>query len=84
MDAESKRFSRAGQAFSRDEVELLLSGPTIPLVEAARILFDLKPAAAQAAARRGEIPTIKVGRKILCPTASLRRMLGISRTEQAA
>ncbi|EGD44662.1 hypothetical protein NBCG_01082 [Nocardioidaceae bacterium Broad-1] len=42
--------------------------------EAAGILH-LSKASAYAAAERGEIPTIRIGRRLLVPTAALRRLL---------
>ncbi|AUY50489.1 DNA-binding protein [Streptomyces sp. CB01881] len=47
---------------------------TVP--EAGR-LFGLQKAASYNAARRGDIPTISVGRRLLVPTAKLRTLLGI-------
>lgn len=47
---------------------------TVP--EAGRI-FGLERAASYNAARRGDIPTITVGRRVLVPTAKLRVLLGL-------
>lgn len=49
--------------------------PTVTVQEAGRLL-GLARASAYEGVRRGEIPTIRVGRRILVPTAHLRRMLG--------
>jgi excisionase family DNA binding protein len=50
--------------------------PTLTLEEACPILGISRTLAYKAAAS-GEIPTIRVGRRILVPTAALRRMLGL-------
>ena len=50
--------------------------PTIGVVLAGRYL-GLSRSGSYDAAKRGDIPTIKVGHRILVPTASYRRMLGI-------
>jgi excisionase family DNA binding protein len=47
---------------------------TVP--EAARVLGIGRDAAYRAAAR-GELPTLRVGRRILVPVAALERLLGI-------
>ncbi|WP_371500218.1 helix-turn-helix domain-containing protein [Kitasatospora sp. NBC_00374] len=50
--------------------------PTMTVPEAGRLL-GLQKAASYNAARRGDIPTISVGRRLLVPTAKLRALLGI-------
>lgn len=50
--------------------------------ETAHIL-GLSKASAYEAARRGDIPTIKIGRRLLVPTAALRRMLAMDNDEPA-
>ena len=54
--------------------------PTISVIEAGELL-GLKKDAAYDAARRGEIPTIRLGRTVRVPTAKLLELLGISSTE---
>ncbi|HWL99083.1 MAG TPA: helix-turn-helix domain-containing protein [Nocardioidaceae bacterium] len=44
-------------------------------------ILGLSKASAYDAARRGEIPTIRVGRRLLVPTAALRRMLQLDNPE---
>ncbi len=46
---------------------------TIP--EAGRRYFGIGRSAAYEAARRGELPTIRIGRKLLVPIAAVERML---------
>jgi len=50
--------------------------PTLSVPAAGRYL-GLGRAQAYAAANRGEIPTLRVGRRILVPTALLARALGL-------
>jgi len=40
-------------------------------------LLGLSRSTTYEAARRGEIPTIRFGRRIIVPTAALRRMVGL-------
>jgi excisionase family DNA binding protein len=47
----------------------------LPVRDAGRVL-GLSPNTAYAAARRGEIPTIRIGRRLLVPVTALRRLLG--------
>ncbi len=48
--------------------------PVLTIEEAAKIL-RVSRGSAYAAARAGEIPTIKIGRRLLVPTAQLMAML---------
>ncbi len=49
---------------------------TLTVPEVARILGLSRNAGYEAAAR-GDLPTIRLGRRLLVPTAALRRLLGI-------
>ncbi len=49
--------------------------PTLTVWPEAGQALGLSRASAYAAAERGDIPTIRVGRRLLVPTAALRRML---------
>lgn len=61
------------------------SQPTVPLWPDAGHAIGLGRGATYAAAARGDIPTIPTGgRKKRVPTAVLRRMLGLDRTDDAA
>lgn len=62
----------------------LLNKPMAQVEETGRILFDVGKAASYAAARKGQIPTIKIGRKMFVPTYKLREMLGFSEPQKAA
>ena len=50
--------------------------PTISVQRAGQLL-GISRGAAYAAAAAGDIPTIRVGRRLLVPTAALRRMLAL-------
>jgi excisionase family DNA binding protein len=50
--------------------------PTLT-VEQAGVLLGISRCSAYAAAKSGEIPTLRVGRRLLVPTATFRRMLGL-------
>jgi hypothetical protein len=49
--------------------------PTVSVYPTAASALGLGRTAAYAAAKRGEIPTIRVGGRLVVPTAALRRML---------
>jgi excisionase family DNA binding protein len=57
--------------------------PTLTIPQAGE-LFGLGRAASYEAARRGELPTIRLGRRILVPTAKLRAMLGLGAEPEAS
>jgi hypothetical protein len=61
---------------SQAEIDRLLSRPTITAEELAGVIRTSRNGAYDAI-RRGEVETIKVGRKIKVLTAPLRRQLGI-------
>jgi len=68
--------TRSGQpAFPDPHLQPALSVP------AAGRYLGLGRAQAYAAASRGEIPTLRLGRRILVPTALLARRLGLMRDE---
>jgi hypothetical protein len=48
---------------------------TLSVPQAGRRYFDLSRGASYAAAARGEMPVIRIGRKIRVPIAALERML---------
>lgn len=53
-----------------------LMNPTCTIDECAR-LFGIARGSAYAAAKVGELPTIRLGRRLLVPTAALARMLAL-------
>ena len=59
------------------ELEMLLSVPTADVPDVGRVCFGLSRNGSYDAAKRGDFPTIKVGRLLKVPTASLRRQLGL-------
>lgn len=65
-----------GQGVESRNEDHLWSRATITVAEAATILGVSRRSAYQAA-RTDELPTITIGRRILVPTAALRRFLGM-------
>ena len=59
------------------ELQELLSAPTADVPDVGRVCFGLSRNGSYDAAKRGDFPTIKVGRLLKVPTASLRRQLGL-------
>jgi hypothetical protein len=57
---------------------------TISVPEAGRVYFDLGRNAAYEAARRGDIPTIRIGRLLRVPVVAMERMLDRVSTSGAA
>lgn len=58
------------------DLKKALSGLTLTVEQAGRAL-GIGRNAAYAAAKRGDIPTVKIGGAIRVPTAPVRRMLGL-------
>lgn len=54
----------------------LSSADAVMSVEEFRAIFGLSKQATYDAIRRGEIPSLKFGKRILIPTAKIREMLG--------
>ena len=55
----------------------LLENLTVPVDVAGKALGLQSKTSAYAAVEAGQIPSIRIGRKIRCPTAPLLKMLGI-------
>jgi hypothetical protein len=64
-------FSRAGEAHMTDDNKRL----TMSVPEAGKKYYDLSRDASYAAAQRGDIPTIRVGRLLRVPIAAMDRKL---------
>jgi hypothetical protein len=60
-----------------EELKSLLSHPTASIPEVGRVCFGLARAASYTAAKKGDIPTIRVGGSLFVPTAALRKLLGL-------
>ena len=56
---------------------------TLGVPEAGKKYFDLSRGASYAAAARGDLPTIKIGRKLRVPLVALERMLDIGKRSVA-
>ena len=54
-----------------------LDQPTLNVWPETAAILNLSKASAYAAAERGEIPTSRIGRRLLVPTAALCRMLHV-------
>lgn len=65
------------------ELEKLLSEPTADIPDVGRICFGLSRNGSYAAAQRGEIPTIQMGRRKRALTAPLPKMLGLDQNAAA-
>jgi hypothetical protein len=61
-------------------IEEALSRPTISVPEAGRLFFGLARNAAYDAAKRGDIPTLKIGGRIMVPVVPLADKLGLRAT----
>ena len=61
-----------------DDTRIILEQTTISVPTAGKALGISRNAAYQAA-RRGELPTLRFGKRLVVPTAALRQMLGLSR-----
>lgn len=53
---------------------------TVSVPDAGRLFFNMARNASYDAARRGDIPTIKIGGKIMVPVAPIARQLGLRST----
>jgi hypothetical protein len=56
----------------------------MPVPEAGMRYFGLARNASYEAAKRGEIPTIRIGRKLFAVVAALDRMVGYAASDDAA
>lgn len=74
---------KEGYYMASDRLPLPEDRPTLTVPEAGRLAFGLSRSASYDAAANGHIPTLRLGRKVVVPTAALRRLLGIDSTEAA-
>jgi len=51
--------------------------PTLPVPEAGRIFFGLGRDASYQAVARGDIPSLRIGRRIVVPTARCLDLIGV-------
>lgn len=61
-----------------EEVKEMFSKPTTTVELAGRLCYGLCRNSAYAAAARGDIPTIRIGKLLKVPTSALRAKLGIA------
>ena len=69
--------SQFPDAVSPVVIPLAEERPTLPLWPDTGRALDLSRSSTYEAARRGEIPTIRFGRRLVVPTVALRRMLAL-------
>ena len=60
-----------------EELKTMLSQAPTTVEEAGRLCYGLCRNSAYAAAAKGEIPTIRIGRLLRVPTSKLREQLGL-------
>jgi hypothetical protein len=60
-----------------DELKDLLSRPTASVPDVGRVCYGISRNAAYEAAKRGDIPTIQMGKLLKVPTSALRAKLGL-------
>lgn len=60
-----------------EELRIMLSEATTTVEKAGRLCYGLCRNTSYAAAAKGEIPTIRIGRLLKVPTAALRAKLGL-------
>ncbi len=65
-------------------LEEALRCPTLPVPDAGRIFFGLSRNGSYEAAKRGEIPTIKIGRKRRAVVAPIAERLGLRHSPSEA
>lgn len=61
-------------------IDEALARPTISVPDAGKLFFGLARNAAYAAAKDGDIPTIKIGGRIMVPVVPLAEKLGLRST----
>jgi hypothetical protein len=59
------------------ELQELLSHPTASIPDVGRICFGLSRNGSYNAAKRGDFPTIRIGKLFKVPTSALRKQLGL-------
>lgn len=62
-------------------LEDALKQPTISVPDAGRLFYGLSRNGSYEAAKRGDLPTVKIGGRIRVPVAPLAEQLGIRRRE---
>lgn len=61
----------------RMTIDEALSRPTIPVPDAGALFFGLGRNASYEAAKRGDIPTIKIGGRVMVPVVALAEKVGL-------
>lgn len=58
-------------------LEDALKRPTVPIPDAGRVFYGLSRNGSYEAAKRGDIPTVRIGRKIMAVVAPIAEQLGL-------
>ncbi|MEF2074368.1 DNA-binding protein [Consotaella aegiceratis] len=61
-------------------IDEALAKPTISVPDAGRLFYDLGRNASYEAAKRGDIPTIRIGGRVLVPVATVAEKVGLKAT----
>ena len=59
----------------KTKVEVEKDAKTLSVPRAGKKYFNLSPGGSYAAAARGDLPTVRIGRLLRCPIIALERML---------
>jgi hypothetical protein len=74
MERQMKKKRKKNMTLA-EEVDDILARPLAPVVRVGRVFFDLGREGSLAAARRGDIPTMRVGRREYAITAKLKKIV---------
>jgi len=67
---------------TKKEIEKDANAKTLDVPTAGRRYFNLSPGGSYAAAARGDIPTVRIGRRIRAPIVALEAMLANAKPRQ--
>jgi hypothetical protein len=79
-----RKSGMSGDSQGRQMGEALMDKKTMSVPEAGRVYFDLGRNASYEAARRGEIPCVKIGARLRVPVVAMERMLEQATTKVEA
>jgi hypothetical protein len=69
-------------AMKKPKKEMETDVKTLSVPDAGKRYFNLSPGGSYAAAARGDIPTVRIGRRIRAPIVALERMLAGAKSRQ--
>lgn len=79
--ATSRPSDKTGRPEGPSPIQVLAGRVTMTVDEVADLL-DISRGTAYEAVRRGDIPSLRLGRRIVIPVPQIRRMLGLPGTEE--